>query len=211
MNPSDIAKSLSENVRQRNGLITEDLYGKRIVPGDSPIDQLIAFVEREYIEWDLKDKRFQRSVVNYLGQVPTTAGAWMILLSKSVQSDDLKQLLMNKLNLAPVSSKTDFIPTGQGPFEIYFKRGTKETVDRIEVSNNNPELYFAASIKGTQHPSGLYGKDRANRPAVLGKVVSIPRAGRPHSTRVMWVWFYERIITFNKSNVIRVVSMKQKP
>jgi hypothetical protein len=65
-----------------------------------------------------KDKRGINAVVKFLGSVPTTIGAWMMLFSKSAQKDDLKRLLINKLR--GIQQQIG-IPVGDGPFDIYFK------------------------------------------------------------------------------------------
>ncbi len=211
MNPSDIAKQISENIHDKNGCISEDLYGRRVTPGDAPIDQLIAFVEQQYIEWDLNDKRFKHAVVKFLGKVPTTIGAWMMLFSKSVQRDDLKRLLINKLS--GIQQQIG-IPVGDGPFDIYFKNGKVISVDAVYKSNSNSDLYYAAQNPGNQPPRHCTGNDHIDRPADLGMVTHVPRP-RPGqnpaytSTRRMWIWYFQNVFTFNKWNVIRVVSMRQ--
>lgn len=75
-------------------LVTEDLYGFRIMPGNTPIDRLITYCDHHYLEWDISNPKFQQAALHFLGVVPKTLAEWGNALASSAQPGPLKQHLL---------------------------------------------------------------------------------------------------------------------
>jgi hypothetical protein len=92
---------------------------------------------------------------------------------------------------------------GDGPFNIYFNRGTVVRVDHIAVSNTNPSLFYAGI-----DPSGFCFKRRNMRTVPLEMILTSDKV----AARNMNINFpprcyavpYKRMITFNSKNVLKI-------
>jgi hypothetical protein len=216
MTPEEIAKWIDP---QGRGLIIENLYGYPVKPGTTPIDDLIAAVEANWLDWDPKDPKFQKLVTKVLGvkDMPPLE-VWQKLFSQSVQSDELKGNLLARLGgqepglspaVSPTAQKmpgsltisaarrgtyqnpgTNF-PTGSGRFRIHFKRGT--VVKAIAVLRGNPRtMTFYAALRPNKKVTsvrGGFGSNGRDRPRAFA-----------HRKGKKWYWDYD-VITFKPTNV----------
>jgi len=94
--------------------ISEALYGHNIQSGTSPIDDLIAAAETQYIEWSINNPKFQALVVKVLGKMPTMA-EWRKLFEQSKQSIELKSDLLHRIRRETPKAQTDDEPKKPQP------------------------------------------------------------------------------------------------
>lgn len=97
--PQDIAKLISEDIKQNNGLIYENLYGLRVVDGNNPIDRFIAAIERNYLDFDMKDQKVQELASKLFKKVPSN-DELVGLIKSSEQDDELKKHLIGLLGVS---------------------------------------------------------------------------------------------------------------
>jgi len=96
MTPKEISEWIDPDIRGRLGLLAESLYGHPVKPGNTPVDSIIAAVERNWLDWDPKDQKFMSVVTKILGKTPTP-DEWQKLFDQSQQSPELKDVLLRKL------------------------------------------------------------------------------------------------------------------
>ena len=172
IDPKDVADKLTDDP----DIMNEDLYGIRVAPGTSQVDQLVRWVEANYKDWDVTDPDFQLAFYKIF-RAPTNVGVTSMihilevsLEKRSMQSDPLKKKLIGMM-------KTQLTQTPQSNVP---KRG------KIHMKNGNiieAQMIVNGASKGLNtkllwvgvgpHPSAL-ARNPVSRPAA--------RAARHQST-----------------------------
>ena len=105
MTPKEISEWIDPDIRGRLGLLAESLYGHPVKPGNTPVDSIIAAVERNWLDWDPNNQKFIDVVIAVLKETDPktvtmpTPDKWKELFNQSQQSPELKDVLLRKLGI----------------------------------------------------------------------------------------------------------------
>lgn len=198
---------LSEDIGPGKMGLSESLYGERIVRGDKPIDALIFAVEMNFMDWDINDHKFQALAKKTLGKVPTQSELTN-LISQSSQTDQLKQILIQKSTNQPATNRTPTTnpQTTKGGFgqagEIVMKSGNTIQANLIKQAMGRQPFYRIGIGKGPVSGAATSYPDlkRRNDPdfwiiQYLGKSTKIGRHKYIVTSK------FKKIITANPANV----------
>jgi hypothetical protein len=122
IDPKDVADRLTDDP----DIINEDLYGVRVAPGTSQVDQLVRWVEANYKDWDVTDPDFQMAFYKIF-RAPTSVGVTSMihilkvaLEKRSMQNDELKKKLIGMMQTQLSKTPQSNVPV-QG--KIHMKNG----------------------------------------------------------------------------------------
>jgi hypothetical protein len=203
MHPRLIAQFINEDIKPGTLGLCEDLYGQRVIPGEKPIDLLINYVDRAYIDFNPEDVKFKTLAIKVFGKYPEP-GEWRQLIMQSSQSDELK----NKL-LAVVSTGSAPAPTQpSGKYIITMRRGTRIIADAMKkVAGPKGGEFYYVGIEPTK--INIRTRGALSRHAKL----QAPEFYEPTSRKVhrqivpnlsRFIRKYQTILTINPVNIAKV-------
>lgn len=191
-----IARVISEDVRSSNGL-NESLYGHQVLRGDTPVDRLVNHIDQAYMDWDIKDSKFQAVVQKLLGKIPSEQ-EWTRLIMASSQNPELKkELLWGVGAAAVVQAVAQQAPAPGAGGQSAAQSGQQPVQGRVAGFKARPGLRGQGK-SGTVHfnrgtkvqLSNI--RPHPNNPNVfVGEYISGPSSGMS--------------ITFNRKNVLQIV------
>jgi len=142
MEPRNIAEWITTIGPGKSGLLTEDLFGHAVSPGDTPGDAFLHVLDNEYVDDNYfrpSNPSFKQDVLDYTGIDLTKRGGIDLLVSvimNSNQSIELKSELVSKIKRG----------VDAGKWQVTLKNG--ETIDadylsRGTTASGRPFLYVA--------------------------------------------------------------------
>jgi len=202
MNPRTIAEWVDRDLRPGGtGLVSEDLYGHHVEPGDSPVDILIASVERNYLEFDPSNQRFQDAVARTVG-IDLSKEDGIARLAKLVrmsnQSPELKKELLDRLG-GQDEEQDEY--GGEGKWMVALKDGRvleADLVARHRTRNGKPFLYLASDPGTIQ----IHTETMVDKPRPLEKRIWEPIKVR--GSRIGGIRKYRTVRTVLLKNVASV-------
>lgn len=191
-----IAKTISEDVHSSNGL-NESLYGHQVLPGDTPVDRLVNHIDQAYMDWDIKDLKFQAVVQKLLGEIPSEQ-EWTRLIMASSQNSELKKKLLHGVGAAAaVQAVAQQAPVPGAGGQSAAQSGQQPVQGRVAGFKAHPRLrgqgksgtvYFN---RGTKVQLSNIRPHPSNPNVFVGEYISGPSSGMS--------------ITFNRKNVLQIV------
>jgi hypothetical protein len=206
MHPRKIAEFIHEDIKPGTLGLCEDLYGHRIIPGEKPIDLLINYVDKAYIDFNPEDNKFKAAAIKVFGKYPDP-GEWRQLIMQSSQSDELKNKLLTVVGAGSAPTPTS-VPTS-GKYTITTRRGKQIVADMIKkVTGYKGGEFYYIGIEPTRLRIFVNSQTRyVKRQAPEIYEPTTRQLRRPvktvhDPTRV--IQLYQTILTINPQNIVKI-------
>jgi hypothetical protein len=186
--------------------LCEDLFGYRIVPSDKPIDQLIAVVDREYLDFNPEDKRFHSVVEKVFGYYPNQ-DQWRELITSSSQNSELKSALLKAVTIsaAPATQATPAL----GRHIIKTKRGKTIIADDVqEVVGPSGYKLIYIGISPSHQYKHYRGSASVSKYKRLATRMFVPttyiRGNKRLTSKYSFIKNFAKVITIKPENIVSI-------
>lgn len=192
MDPKMIAEWVDDIGPNRLGIISEDLYGLRVIPGEHPMDFVIFNIEKDYLDFDIEDSKVQdiaERIYKRFGELaPKSIDSWIREIEASSQSDELKNKLLSSLK-------------SPSKYKIVMNKGTVIEADVFEgpfVGRKGTKFYYVG-INPTAN--GFLSRKKKHR-NLARKLTDFFEYD---SSINRYRWKFEKILTIRPENVQDIV------